>query len=154
MSLVQRDYIQRLIEAMGAAIARALRRRLEGDHTGARREVQMACSELLGAMAPLAERLDARTAADLVGDPRRVAMWGRLLAVDADLLQDMGRTTEAAATARRALELLLESTLRDPTANGETRALVDALRTRVPASALDPRHRERLSRADGDDGPA
>jgi hypothetical protein len=150
MSLVQRDYILRLIEAMGAAVARALRRRLEGDLAGARREVQMACSELLGALGPLAERLDARTAADLVGDPRRVAMWGRLQAVDADLLQDMGRTTEAAAAARRALELLLESTLRDPMADGDTRSVVDALRARVPASALDPRHREQLSRGDGD----
>jgi hypothetical protein len=140
MSLVQRDFILRLIEAVAAALARALRRRESGDFAGARRELHMACSELLGPMTALAECLDARTAADLVGDTRRTALWARLLASDAELLRLMDRHADADVADRRALELILEVSLRETVVDEGTRELVELLRQRVAVDSLSPRH--------------
>jgi hypothetical protein len=150
MALVQRDYIVRLIEAVAAAIARIIRRRESGDLTGARREVYIACTELLGPLAPVVMHADARTAADLLGDPRRVAAWARLLAEDAELLRLLGQEDAAGATERRALTLLLEARLRGDTLDTEAARALATLRERVPPASLDARHRDLLSA----DGPA
>lgn len=141
MSLVQRDYILRLIEAVGAALARILKRRQEGDLTGARREVDIAVMDLLGRVAGIATHADSRTAADLVGDGHRLTLWAQLLTQDADLLRLMGREAEAASVDRRAVELLLEAYLRDGTLLADASALLATLSTRVPDGALPERYR-------------
>jgi len=145
MSLVQRDYLLRLIEAVAAAIARALRRKEAGDLPGARREVHIACTELIGPLAPVVAHADPRTAADLLGDPRRVGAWARLLAEDAALLGLMGDEDAARATERRACGLLLEAYLRAGELDGDDTRTLQSLRQRVPATALEPRYRDALS---------
>src|SRR5262245_60557305 len=102
MSLVSRDYIQRLLQSIAAALARALGRRQAGDLAGARRELDCATTELLGPVARLAPFVDSRTAADLIGDAHRIAAWARLLAEDAELLELMERGPEAVQVRRRA----------------------------------------------------
>jgi len=109
MSLVQKDYILRLIESIAAAVARVLKRKEAGDLVGARRELDIAIGELLGPSARLAPMMDSRTAAQLVADSRRITAWATLLREDADLLRLMWRDAEASGTERRALELLLEA---------------------------------------------
>jgi hypothetical protein len=147
MSLVQKDYILRLIESIAAAVARVLRRKEAGDLVGARRELDMAIGELLGPSARLAPMMDSCTASQLVGDAQRVATWATLLHEDADLLRLMSRDADAVATERRALELLLELRLRDGGLAPEALATLDDLRARVDAHALDPRYREALGSA-------
>ncbi|MEP7346880.1 MAG: hypothetical protein ABI877_16525 [Gemmatimonadaceae bacterium] len=147
MSLVQKDYILRLIESIAAAVARVLKRKEAGDLVGARRELDMAIGELLGPSARLAPMMDSRTASQLVGDPRRVAAWATLLREDADLLRLMSRDADAAATEQRALELLLEVWLPDHELAPDALAALEDLRTRVDAQLLDSRYREALGSA-------
>jgi len=147
MSLVQKDYILRLIESVTAALARVLKRKEAGDLVGARRELDIAIGELLGPSARLAPMMDSRTAAQLVGDSRRVAAWATLLREDADLLRLMWRDADAAATERRALELLLEVWLRDHALPADALAAFEDLRSRVDPQLLDANYREAFGSA-------
>ncbi len=137
MALIQRDFILRMIEAIAAAIAQIRKRRESGDLVGARSLVHNAIVDLLGPAAAMVGMLDSRTAANLVSDPIRLAMWARLLHEDSELLREMKRTTEADATERRVLELLLESWRREKTFDDETQKLYALVSARVPASTLD-----------------
>lgn len=148
MSLVSRDYIQRLLQSVAAAIARALGRRDAGDLPGARRELDVAAAELLGPVGRLAPYVDARTAADLIGDAHRTALWARLIASDAELLELMGRPAEAVAARKRSLELLLEAWLREHALDAEGTSLLAQERAEVPTDSLDERYRDALGEVD------
>jgi hypothetical protein len=148
MSLVQRDFILRMIEAVGAAVARALRRKQSGDLPGARRELHIACDEVLGPLGSLVSRVDSRTAVSLIGDGRRVSAIARLLVEDADLLRLMSRESESVVLERRALETLLEAFMRDGELDSEGKAIIALVRGRLPIESLDARYRESLSAYD------
>lgn len=142
MSLYQRDYILRLIEAVGATLRRVLKRREEKDFAGARQDVAQTIGEVLGPGAAMVPMVDSTTAANLVSDPQRLALYCQLLEVDADLLDQMDQGTRATNTRRRAAELLLELVLRKVELPDETIVQTHALLTRVDASSLAPRYRE------------
>lgn len=137
----RRDYFRGLIEAVAATLARVRSRRNEGDVSGARQELQVAITDALGAAAGLAPVLDSRSATDLLGDMRRAEAWGTLLADDAELLRLLDRPTEADATDRRALEVLLEARLRGHALGADSAAALQSLVQRVPPSSLQPRYR-------------
>lgn len=148
MALVQRDYILRMIEAIAAAIARALDRKSTGDLVGARLELHNATVELLGPTAAMVGMLDTRTAANLVGDPQRITMWARLLHEDAALLRAMTRTGESEASQRRVLELLLEAWKREPSFDDESARVYAEARALVPLERVDPALRAIAEAAD------
>jgi hypothetical protein len=148
MSLVSRDYIQRLLQSIAAAISRALGRRQAGDLPGARRELDVATSELLGPVGRLAPYVDARTAADLLGDAHRTAAWARLVAADAELLDLMGRAGEAEAARKRAVELVLEAWMREKTLGDEATETLAQLRVAVARDGLDQRYQDALGAID------
>ena len=137
MAQFQRDFILRMIEALAAAIASIRKRKQSGDLVGARLEVHNAIVDLLGPAASMVGMLDSRTAANLVSDPTRLALWARLLNEDADLLRLMTRSGEAAATDRRIMELLLEAWRREKSFDEETQSLYEEVTARVPVSSLD-----------------
>jgi hypothetical protein len=136
MALVQRDFILRTIEAIAAAVARALARRQRGDLPGARDEIAAATTELLGSVAPMARLVDVPTAVNLVSDPLRVSLWARLLAEDANVLRDMSRADEGDAADRRALSLLLELWHRGAELRDDDVALLRELAGRATPRAL------------------
>jgi hypothetical protein len=142
MSLYQRDFILRMIEAVGATLRRVLKRREESDLAGARQDVAATIGEVLGPGAAMVPMVDSITAANLVSDPQRLALYCQLLEVDADLLADMGHGDRAMATRRRATELLLELVLRKVELPDETIVQAQALLTRVDVAALSPRYRQ------------
>ncbi|MGQ0646555.1 MAG: hypothetical protein ACT4P7_03230 [Gemmatimonadaceae bacterium] len=142
MALHQRDYILRLIERVAAALARVRKRREDGDHAGARREVAETTVELLGPSAPMIPLVDSTTAANLLSDPQRIALYSRLLETDADLLAAMGQGTAATAARRRALELLLELVLRRTELPEETADQLRALLAIVDVTQLGPRYQQ------------
>jgi hypothetical protein len=121
---LQRDFILRMIEAVAAALARAVGRRRQGDLQGAREELAAAARELLGTVGSLAAHADARTAVDLLSDPRRVVLWVRLLIEDAELLHEAGYTGESSAVRRRARDLAGEVRRRDTVLSDEDRDFV------------------------------
>lgn len=149
MALVQRDYILRMIERIAAAIARAMKRKSNGDLVGARQELQQATMELLGPAAAMALLVDTRTAANLVGDAKRLQLWCHLLSEDRDVLHAMGREGEARSTDRRIVELLLEAWKREQEWDDDTRAVFVAARERGGDAALDPGFRMALEAWDG-----
>jgi hypothetical protein len=146
MSIVQRDYILRLIEAVAAALARIIRRRESGDFDGARREAQIATIEFLGPLASIVGSVDSRTAADLVGEGWRLSAWARLLAEDAETLRRMEQPEAAVRNDRRACELLLEVVLHGEELETDAASALERLRPRVPAESLDPRYHEVYAR--------
>lgn len=142
MSLYQRDFILRMIEAVGATLRRVLKRRDENDLPGARQDVAQAIGEVLGPGAAMVPMVDSITAANLVSDPARLALYCQLLEVDSDLLADMGQGDRAVTTRRRATELLLELVLRKVELPDETIVQAQALLTRVDMASLSPRYRQ------------
>lgn len=138
MALVQRDYILRMIQAIAAAVARAMGRKATGDLVGARLELHNATVELLGPTASMVGMVDTRTAANLVGDPKRLALWAQLLHEDAAVLRDMQRVAEGDATERRVVELLLEAWKREAAFDDDTRRVYDEARALVPRDRIDP----------------
>lgn len=99
----ERDYILRLIAAASAAVAR-LRERLTG---GAQPDeivqaARAAQGELLGKDAGILRAVDPASAARLLGDTQRLAVWADLLRVEAEGHRRAGRSDEASALERRA----------------------------------------------------
>src|ERR687886_368635 len=109
MAYRQTDYVLRLIESLGAFLARIRKLREDGEHAAALAEIERTLGELLGPTGGLVARLDSATAAQLVGDPRRLGAWAHLLAAEGDVREELGHAAAAEATRRRALELALEA---------------------------------------------
>jgi hypothetical protein len=102
------DYLLRMIEQAFQILRRMMRNRTELDLPDALAEVDAAIPQILGPSADVCSRLDAATAVPLLADPRRAAIWARLLAERAELLrllQDPG----AEAAWVRALQVAMEA---------------------------------------------
>ena len=95
---VQRDYVLRLLEVAAAALRRL--RELLGAGTAAPEviveEARAAQAALFGDTWPLLQRVDAATATALIRDPRQLALWADLLAVEADASRIGGEEDRAA----------------------------------------------------------
>jgi predicted NACHT family NTPase len=129
---VRQDYLLRMIEQAFEVLRRILKRRQDGDLVQAVREADGAVDEILGPAAAIALRLDSFTAAQLIREPERVALWARVTAEKAEALRELGDEPGARAAGRRALELSLEAWLLED----EQRRLTPALRE-VLAEALE-----------------
>jgi hypothetical protein len=107
MSSQREDYLIRLLTQAAAALRR-LRERLAGGAAAGEivREAEAAEGELLGRDAVMLRALDPATAAGLLGDPRRAALWGELLLVEATAQRQLGQAERAAALEARAKVLL------------------------------------------------
>jgi len=103
MPAARDDYLIRLITQAAAALRR-LRERLRagGAPEEVAREARDAVGELFGPQAGLLAMLDPASAAALVGDAERVAVWAGLLRVEADALRQSGKPERAAALEARA----------------------------------------------------
>jgi hypothetical protein len=116
MPLHQRDYILRLIEQAGAAIARLRARLGLGGATEMEtlvRDAETAQEVLLGPVWPSVRFLDPRSAVMLIGDSRRVAAWAELLRIQAAAHRQAGAPEHADRLASRADALQLEAERRD-----------------------------------------
>jgi hypothetical protein len=131
MSPVRQDYLLRMIEQAFEVLRRIRKRREAGELALAVRDADRAVDELLGPAAAVATRLDSFTAAQLIREPERVALWARIAAEKAEAVRGLGDAAAARAAGRRALELALEAWLLED----EQRRLSPALRD-VLAEAL------------------
>ncbi len=109
MPSAREDYLLRMIQQLGVVLAR-LRERLTGlpataDATAAAevdREAYAAIATLLGPQAAVLNQLDADSAARLLGDADRVALWVAFLRVRAEAQRTLGRPDAADRLAARA----------------------------------------------------
>lgn len=121
---IQSDYLLRLIEQTMRVLLRLAK---IGRVDDALRELDDATAALLGELAGIVPRLDAATAAHLLGDPDRVAAWALLLAKRAEAERLRGDAGAAEALERQAVELALEVRPRIGRLRAEADALLEAL---------------------------
>ena len=103
------DWLIRELKMLGEVLARMLGLKNGGQLHEALQTLDDAEGELLGPLAQVAPRLDSATAAHVVGEPRRIAAWARLLHERADLLRLAGDEAGSAAMGQRARELAAEA---------------------------------------------
>ena len=106
MPSAREDYLLRMIQQLGVMLAR-LRERLTGkltqtDAEEVDREAYTAIGTLLGPQAAVLNQVDADSAARLLGDPDRVALWVGLLRVRAEAQRALGKNDGAGRLAARA----------------------------------------------------
>jgi hypothetical protein len=107
VSVVQRDYLMRMIEQCAAAIAEIAALIRSGEFDLALVVVRKTSDLVLGNLAPVFERLDAASVVDLVGkfDLDRVRMYAALLAEEGTIRELHGEDSRAKFCFGRALEL-------------------------------------------------
>ncbi len=89
--LKREDHVLRQIRAVAAMLARIAGLRLDGALDEARLELERAYSLLLGPRADLIRRMDAKTAAALLGSPETIQTLSQLLREEAALEPDADR---------------------------------------------------------------
>jgi hypothetical protein len=106
MPSAREDYLLRMLQQAAEAIRR-VRERLAGGApaTELLPDVRAAEAELLGTQAGLLRMLDARTAAELLADARRMRLWAELLRAEADVHAGAGRPELVPALVQRATVL-------------------------------------------------
>jgi hypothetical protein len=125
------DYLLRIIQQMGAVLARMLGLKNGGQVQEALQTLDDAEGELLGPQAEVVPRVDSATAAHILGEPQRIAAWARLLHERAGLLRLAGDDAGAALSASRAAELAAEAWTR---AAGYETAVRELLGPLAPAT--------------------
>ena len=137
MSIVQRDYLVRMIEQVAAAVAEIAALIHDGEFDLALIVVRKTSDLVLGNLLPVLERLDATSVVDLIGkyDLDRVRMYAALLAEEGTIRERRGETPRAQYCFSRALDLydaISESGARLRTADWER---IDTLRPKVEAAS-------------------
>jgi hypothetical protein len=135
MSIVQRDYLMRMIEQCAVAIAEIAALIRAGEFDVALIVVRKTSDLVLGNLGPVFERLDAASVVDLMGklDLDRVRMYAALLAEEGAVRELRGEASRAKFCFGRALDLydaISQSGAQLRTADWER---VDMLRPRVEA---------------------
>ena len=101
------DTITRQIRQLGEIIAAIVARaRSDGDYAGGLEAMREAGLEELGVRRALLDTMDPTSAAMLLRDAHRRSMYADLCSAEAELLEEMGRTEEAARLKRRAAILV------------------------------------------------
>jgi len=137
VSIVQRDYLVRMIEQVAAAVAEIAALIHDGEFDLALIVVRKTSDLVLGNLLPVLERLDATSVVDLIGkyDLDRVRMYAALLAEEGTIRERRGETPRAQYCFSRALDLydaISESGARLRTADWER---IDTLRPKVEAAS-------------------
>lgn len=104
---VKQDFILRMIERAGRALARALGKQAEGEDDEALQALGEAYDALLTMDRELFDRLDAKSLASMLGPPEVVRMIARVCKADAQSLERQGQAALAKQRRRRAIELYL-----------------------------------------------
>jgi hypothetical protein len=105
--MIRRDYIERLIARAAEALAQIARLVASGEFDPALELVRRTAAEVLGPMAPLLERLDAGSAADLAGryEIDRIRLYAALTCEEGAIHEARGDAPRAAACYERGLAL-------------------------------------------------
>jgi len=155
VSVVQRDYIERMIvqfaQAMGEIVA-AVR---AGDFDLALITVRRTSDLVVGNLGPVFERLDAASVVEFVGkyDLDRIRMYAALLAEEGTIRELRGQEARAQYCFSRTLELYAAISLsgaRLKTADWER---VVELQPKVATSAIDGRYHDELLRLASQNAP-
>jgi hypothetical protein len=157
--MYEEDYILRMVQQLGAAIARITGLNQREEYREALAEADRAWGELLGDIPlELAASVDSHTLAGMLRQPARIRLASQILGEQARALAGQGDDAGAARRARRALELRLEAraaeaaapdrpvqSRRDAPSAADDAAALRTLLQLVPADALASRYRALLT---------
>ena len=146
--MIQRDYIDRLIQECAEALSRMLRLRRQGQHDEALQVFGEAADRILGPIRPLVERMEPDTAADFVGPNQldRLRLYAALLGQEGIVHRARGDSARAFLSCRRALELYAAISLSGGALVDDDLERIGVLTTLVNLGALEPRYRDELGR--------
>lgn len=141
-----RDLVMRLVKQLGEALARIAGLRRAGKLDDALQALGDTQRELLGEADALVGRVDAETAAHLLGHKQNVLIYAELLAERAEILAAMNQADIARRTFQRALLVCLEAEAVGGRLDERTRPIVERVQSRVDVVELSERHRAILAR--------
>jgi len=152
MSVVQRDYIERMIEQAALAFAQILELVRAGDLDPAMILLQKTRDLVLGPMRPVLERLDASSAVELLGkyEMDRLRMYAALLGEEGAIHERRGMPARAELCYRRALELYAATSLASARLNPADFERIALLQPKVPAGSIGKRLGDELRRLAGE----
>jgi hypothetical protein len=154
-TMIQRDYIERLIEQCAEALRRAARLRGARELDPALRTVREAADQVLGPLRPLLERMEASSAVAVVGRAQvdRVRLYAALLGEEALIQAALGDSASAYLCGRRALELFAAVSLAGAALDAVDRDRIGVLATRVDVRELDVDYQAELRQLADRGGP-
>jgi hypothetical protein len=129
--MIRKDYIERLIEQLGAAFAALMKLRRERRTEEAQQLIRDTALSALGMEYSTLTMADAASTARLLGHPLRVVGLARLVAQEGELLHEQGEQARATLRWGLALELFLEAQAMGAALEGEDARVLAELRERV-----------------------
>jgi hypothetical protein len=145
MSLVERDYVLRMIQLLARAIARILGLKQAGRLEEALEEVQTTADLIFGSMRSTLDAIDPQSAARLLTSGEKIEAYATLTAEEASIRELMGDAEVARSGERRALSLYLEALILEGRLSDDARAVIGALCGKVDESTLSKRYQEALA---------
>jgi hypothetical protein len=146
--MIQRDYIERLIEQCAEALRQALRLRRSRELEPALRVLRDAEDQILGPLRSLVEQLEASSAVQVAGPSQveRLRLYASLIGEEAVVHRARGDASSAFLAGRRALELYAAVSLAGVQMRPDDRERIRVLTRLVGAGGLDPAYRDELRR--------
>jgi hypothetical protein len=145
MSMVERDYILRMIQQLAQALARVLGLKRAGKLDEALAAVRETADGIFGPLLRTVDALDAQSAASLLGSREKIDAYAALTEEEGSIHALKGDERRAGACFRRALTLYLEAAWKGPEISEKERAAIHALREKVDHTRLAPRYQKALA---------
>jgi hypothetical protein len=146
--VIQRDYIERLIEQCTEFLRRALQLRKAGELEPSLQVLREAHDDIGGSLRPLLERLEATSAVEIagLGERERVRLFAGLVAEESLAYRALGNRSSAQLCGRRALELYAALAQAGTPLDASDRTRIAMVMLQVKLRELDSRYREELRR--------
>lgn len=145
MSMVERDYILRMIQQLAAALGRILGLKRAGKLDEALAAVRETADGIFGPLLCTLDALDAQSAGSLLGSREKIDAYAALTAEEGAIHELKGAPRRALSAQRRALELYLEAARLGPEISAEARVAIQALRAMVGEDRLAERYQKGLA---------
>jgi len=131
-SLVERDYIMRLVKQLAALLAAVLKLKQEKKYDQALEQLQGAFPGFFGIEYRTLTAIDSASAGQLLGEAAKIKILARLIEEEAVVYHSRGDELRCAARQVHALELYIEAALRDPRDGGIASAMEALLKQVEP----------------------
>ena len=155
MSVVQRDYIERMIQQFAQAVGEIVAAVRAGDFDLALITVRRNSDLVVGNLGPVFERLDAASVVEFVGkyDLDRVRMYAALLAEEGTIRELRGQDARAQYCFTRTLELYAAISLSGARLMNADWERIVSLQPKVKAGMIDGRYQVELMRLASQNAP-
>jgi hypothetical protein len=142
MSVTQKDFLLRQIEAFVESLRKLIELKSRGEPGEALEVVQETAEQIFGSSLPVIDSLDPESAADMLVEPEKVEMYARLAEEEAEILAMLGQ--KVGERRLRALEMYLERTRMSPAIDKEMKRRIGKLSKKVDRGQMGERYRALL----------